>query len=45
MTASVSKRTTLVVCGENPGSKRERAEALGIRTLDEEGLLALIEGV
>ncbi len=44
VTASVSKRTTLVVCGESPGAKRDRAEALGIRTLDEAGLLDLLEG-
>ena len=43
VTGSVSKRTTLVVCGENPGSKRDRAEALGIRTVDEAGFLVLIE--
>ncbi len=42
VTGSVSKRTTLVVCGENPGSKRDRAEALAIRTLDEAGLLELL---
>jgi len=44
VTGSVSKRTTLVVCGENPGSKRDRAEALGVRTLEEEGFLAFLEG-
>ena len=44
VTGNVSKRTTLVVCGENPGAKRDRAEALGVRTLDEPGLLDLLEG-
>ena len=43
VTGSVSKRTTLVVCGENPGSKRERAEALGVRTLEEDDFLAFLE--
>ena len=44
VTGSVSTRTTLVVCGENPGSKRDRAEQLGIRTLDEADFLAFLEG-
>ena len=44
VTGSVSKRTTLVVCGENPGSKRERAEALGVRTLEEAGFLEFLDG-
>ena len=43
VTGSVSKRTTLVVCGESPGSKRDRAEALGIRTLDESEFLDFLE--
>ena len=42
VTGGVSKRTTLVVCGENPGSKRDRAEALGVRTLEEEDFVALL---
>ena len=42
VTGSVSKRTTLVVCGENPGSKRDRAEALGVRTLEEDDFLAFL---
>ena len=44
VTGSVSKRTTLVVCGENPGSKRDRAQTLGIRTLDEADFLQFLEG-
>ena len=44
VTGSVSKRTTLVVCGENPGSKRDRAQTLGIRTLDEADFLEFLEG-
>ena len=43
VTGSVSKRTTIVVCGENPGSKRDRAEAFGIRTLDEASFLVFLE--
>jgi len=45
VTGSVSKRTTLVVCGENPGSKRERAEALGVRTLEEASFLEFLDGI
>ena len=44
VTGSVSKRTTLVVCGENPGSKRDRAEALGVRALEEPDFLEFLEG-
>lgn len=40
---SVSSKTDYVVVGDSPGSKFQRAQELGIPTLDEDGLLALAE--
>lgn len=42
VSSSVSKKTSYVVVGENPGSKYEKAKSLGIPILTEEKLLELL---
>ena len=43
VTGSVSKKTTALIVGSDPGaSKSEKAQAFGIPTLDEQGLLELL---
>jgi len=41
VTDSVSKKTSYLVLGENPGSKYDKARALGVPIIDEEGLRKL----
>jgi DNA ligase (NAD+) len=41
---SVSKKTAAVVAGADPGSKAEKAHALGIPLLDEEAFRRLLDG-
>jgi DNA ligase (NAD+) len=42
VTGSVSKKTDYLVAGESSGSKLEKAERLGVKVLDEAGLLELL---
>lgn len=44
VTGSVSKKTTALICGADPGSKRTKAEGLEVKVLDEEAFLALLDG-
>ncbi|HET7034569.1 MAG TPA: NAD-dependent DNA ligase LigA [Thermomicrobiaceae bacterium] len=45
VTSSVSGKTDLVIVGDEPGSKAERARELGIPVVDEAGLLRLLNGL
>jgi DNA ligase (NAD+) len=44
VSSAVSKKTSYVVAGENPGSKYDKAVALGVPILDEAGLRDLLAG-
>ena len=45
VTGSVSKNTDIVIVGENPGSKADKAEELGIRIIGNEELISAIESL
>lgn len=40
---SVSRKTSYLVCGENAGSKLDKAKTLGVPVIDEERLIAMTE--
>ncbi len=42
--SAVSKKTTFVVVGDDPGSKLDKAQELGIAVIDEKQLIELLEG-
>jgi DNA ligase (NAD+) len=42
VSGSVSKKTDYVVAGDDPGSKHEKAQSLGVTIIDEAALLALL---
>jgi DNA ligase (NAD+) len=44
VTGSVSKKTDFLVAGADPGSKLAKAGETGTEVIDEEGLLALLDG-
>ena len=43
ISSSVSKKTSYVVAGVDPGSKLEKAEKFGVQVIDEAGLKALVK--
>ncbi len=43
VSGSVSKKTDFVVVGDNPGSKHDKAVALGVAIIDVDGLRVLLE--
>lgn len=44
LSESVSKKTDILILGDNPGSKYDKAKALGIYIMDEKEFLSIING-
>ena len=45
VTGSVSRKTDLLIAGEKPGSKLEKAQDLGIEIIDEDRLVELLNAL
>jgi DNA ligase (NAD+) len=43
VSSAVSKKTTYVVAGEDPGSKLDRARELGVEVIDERKFVELLD--
>ena len=43
ISSSVSKKTDYVLAGENPGSKYDKAKALGVKIINEEEFVKLVK--
>jgi DNA ligase (NAD+) len=43
VSTSVSKNTDYLICGENPGSKLEKARAIGVKIISEEEFIELVK--
>ncbi len=43
VTSSVTKKTSYVVAGDNPGSKYDKADKLGITIIDEDQFKELVD--
>ena len=43
LSESVSKKTSYLILGADPGSKYQKAQSLGVPVIDEEGLRKLVE--
>jgi DNA ligase (NAD+) len=44
VSSSVSKKTSYLLCGADPGSKYDKAESLGVPVIDEEKFVGILEG-
>ena len=45
VTGSVSKKTDFLLCGENAGSKKQKAENLGVKVLTEQDLIGVLNSI
>ena len=41
--SNITQKTTLVICGDNPGSKKEKALKLGIKIITEKEFMQLLK--